>query len=202
MLILVFDTETTDLLDFKLDLLHEDQKARVCQLGAALVDSETREVVDQMECLIKPDGWDEIAPAAFEAHGITIERCEAEGIPMAEALSRFNEMKARAHVRVAFNLNFDKRMMAREAALHGIEHNSEGLESFCAMLNCVKIVNLPPTDKMLAAGIRKPKTPNLTEAYTHFFGEGFDGAHSALADVLATVRVYFAILDHQSAQAA
>lgn len=195
-MILFFDTETTDLLNFKLDLMHPDQKARVCQLAAALVDPDTREITEELNVIIKPDGWT-INPEAAAVHGITMERCEAEGIPMSEALARFDDMKERAKRRVAFNINYDKRMMAREALLLGVPHDSNGLETYCAMTNCIHIVNLPPTERMLQYGIRKPKTPKLTEAYRHFFGQDFDGAHDAMADVRATVKVYFAIQDHK-----
>lgn len=199
-MLLFFDTETTDLLNFKQDLMHADQTARICQLAAALVDPETRETVEELNVLIKPEGWDTISPDAFKAHGLTVERCEAEGVPMTAALEQFNAMKARATRRIAYHINYDKRMMAREANIYGIPHDSEGLDTFCAMTNCVKIVNLPPTERMLQYGINKPKTPNLGEAYRHFFGEDFENAHDAMADVRATIKVYFAILDHKAAQ--
>jgi DNA polymerase-3 subunit epsilon len=53
------------------------------------------------------------------------------------------------------------------------------------------IVNLPPTERMLAAGFNKPKAPKLEECIHHFFGETLAGAHDALVDVRACARVYF-----------
>lgn len=191
----VFDTETTDLLDFKKDLMHESQP-RICQLASALVDPETREIVEEQNVLIKPDGWI-IQPGAQETHGITLEQCEADGIPMIAALEQFNAMKSRAVRRVAFNINYDKRMMAREAQLYGVPHDSEGLDTFCAMTAAKPICALPPTERMLKYGFTGHKTPNLGEAYRHFFGCDFENAHDAMADVRATIAVYFAILDHQ-----
>ena len=41
----------------------------------------------------------------------------------------------------------------------------------------------------------KNKLPKLTEAYQHFFGKDFDGAHSAMANVNAYIEVYFEIKD-------
>ena len=53
------------------------------------------------------------------------------------------------------------------------------------------ICKMPPTPKMLAAGFDKFKMPKLIEAHQHLFGEGFDKAHDAMADVMACKRIYF-----------
>jgi DNA polymerase-3 subunit epsilon len=63
------------------------------------------------------------------------------------------------------------------------------------------ICNLPPTAKMIAARRNHPKTPNLGEAFEFFTGEKLEGAHSALVDVDACMRIYFALKDRQAAPA-
>ena len=65
----------------------------------------------------------------------------------------------------------------------------------CTAKLATKICCLPPTEKMKKARRFHHKTPNLTEAYQFFFGEAFDDAHSAMADVQACMAVYFAIQD-------
>lgn len=71
-----------------------------------------------------------------------------------------------------------------------------GAQSYCTMENSSPILNLPPTQRMLAAGINKPKSPNLTEAYAFFHdGAKFDGAHDAMEDVRACRAVYYKIQD-------
>lgn len=52
---------------------------------------------------------------------------------------------------------------------------------------------------MKAVGRFHHKTPNLGEAYRHFFGRDFDGAHNALADVSACRDIYFAMQDMKDA---
>jgi DNA polymerase-3 subunit epsilon len=54
----------------------------------------------------------------------------------------------------------------------------------------VPVLNLPPTDKMRAAGFVKPKAPTLAECVRFLFDEELEGAHSAMVDCLACARVY------------
>ena len=190
MTIIFFDVETTGLLDFKADLM-EPHQPRICQLAAILTEDDGTEL-EEMNAIIKPDGW--VVPEETAAiHGLTTERCEADGIPMPEALARFNEMKAKCTARAAYNITYDKRMLAREANLYGIPHDSEGLASHCVMQLARPVCNIAPTDKMMRAGRKENKPPKLIEAYRHFFGRDFEGAHNAMADVRACKDVFFQI---------
>jgi len=182
-----FDTETNGLLNFKRDLMDESQP-RIIQLAAILTDRDLVEV-DSMSAYIKPDGWI-IPEETTKIHGITIEKCESDGIPMPEALARFNELKARATHRFAFNIAYDKRMLAREANLYGIPHDSSEIETFCVMTLAKPECKIPPTAKMMSAGFKTYKTPNLSEAHEILLGHAFDGAHDALNDVRATIQVF------------
>jgi DNA polymerase-3 subunit epsilon len=64
------------------------------------------------------------------------------------------------------------------------------------------VLNLPPTERMIAAGFDKPKPPKLEECIRHFFNEDLEGAHDAMADVIACRRVYFHLAALKSAEAA
>src|ERR1700685_1248753 len=115
---LVFDCETSGLLDYKKDLMHESQP-RIVQLAAILC-SETGEVLEIMNKAVKPHNWvvdDETA----KIHGWTTEKLNECGTPMPEVLAEFNGMKARCTDRVAFNASYDKRMLLREERLYNID---------------------------------------------------------------------------------
>lgn len=178
-----FDTESTHLIDFDLDLMDVSQP-RITQIAAVLADDGGK-IHHQMKYLIKPDGW-KISEEATAKTGITTELCEQYGLPIANVLPMFLAMKKRCRVRVAHNISFDKRMVARETNLLGIEHNSEGLVDFCTMRESTNIVQLPKP-----SGKGGYKWPTLSEAYLYFEGKPLEGAHDALADVMACMAIYF-----------
>lgn len=188
MTILFFDCETTGLIDFKADLL-EPHQPRIVQLAAVLTEDDGTHI-EEMNVIIKPDGWT-VPDEVIALHGITTQRCEAEGIPMPEALARFNGMKAKCTARAAYNISYDKKMLAREAGAYGIAHSSEGIASHCVMMMSRPICQIPNIGKK---GIKNPK---LSEAYRHFFGCDFDGAHDAMNDVIAAMAIFFKIQELQ-----
>lgn len=53
---------------------------------------------------------------------------------------------------------------------------------------------------MRAANRFHYKTPTLAEAYEHFMGKPLENAHSAMADVLGCMAVYFAMKDPVDAE--
>jgi DNA polymerase III epsilon subunit-like protein len=82
---LIFDCETNALLDFKKDIMHESQP-RIIQLAAILC-NESGQIIEQMNMLAKPDGW-EIDAGAQSVHGISLETCEAQGVPLCRQYSQ------------------------------------------------------------------------------------------------------------------
>ncbi|MCM8736637.1 3'-5' exonuclease [Azospirillum sp. A1-3] len=187
-MILAFDTETTGL-PVKWAPLTSPQQPHVVQLAALLMkDADTE--IDSMNVIVQPDGWT-IPEAAARVHGITTERAMDEGIPLVDTIGRFNDLLAQAKTLVAHNIEFDTQLMKTAFYRAGAEPARQNLPRFCTMAASLRIVNLPPTPKMLAAGFNKPKPPQLKECIAHFFGEGLDGAHDALVDVRACARLYW-----------
>ena len=193
-MILVFDTETTGLPDWKLPSDHPGQPHLV--EIACLVYTDGGQLRDEYHVLVKPDGWT-IPDRAAEIHGISTERALDEGIPERLAVAQYHLMLRAARLRVAHNISFDDRLMRIAALRAGMTRpeieDLEGRPSYCTCKAAAPIVNLPPTAKMLKAGFNKPKAPNLTECFKHFFGEDLVGAHGALADAKACARVYYAM---------
>lgn len=182
------DTETTGLLDFKLDLHHPSQP-RICALAATLYSPEEG-VLDEMDVLIQPDGWI-IEEGAAAVNKLTLEICRQRGIPMREALERYNALKEKCTHRIGWNPSYDKRMLAREAKVYDMDHNSEGKGTIDLCKISTKICQLPPTAAM-RGGFKAPK---LTEAYPIIMGRELVGAHTALEDTRAVMEIHLKLLE-------
>lgn len=205
-LALIYDTETTGLPDFKApsEAAHQPH---IVQLAACLVDLDTRKEISSMDVIIRPNGWtipDEVAAI----HGITTAHAEAVGIEEKTALDMFMALWAGpGRTRIAHNEQFDARIL-RIALKRFFDTPDEVLpisdtwkegRAECTAKLATPICQIPPTEKMVKAGLNKFKTANLREAYRHFMGCDFENAHSAMADVRACMTVFFKILDQKAA---
>lgn len=201
---LFYDTETTGLPLFK-EPSEDPRQPHIVQLAALLVDLNTRKTLACMNMICRPDGW-EIPEEMAAIHGITNEQALLEGLPESYVLSTFRELHEIADERIAHNESFDARII--RIAIKRILCDDELADAWkagnadCTARLTTPICSIPPTSKMTKAGFLKFKTPNLQEAYQHFFGKPFEGAHDAMADVLACKDVYFAIIDRQQGEAA
>lgn len=203
--ILFFDTETTGLPLFKEPSDHPGQP-HVVQLAAELCVEETGKTLGAINLILKPEGWT-MAPEALETHGITEDLAERYGVPSRAALDAFLELWCNADTRCGHNEPFDARML-RIAIMRCAYWSGEDMQtsagqvpfadywkagpSYCTQGASTKLVN-----DARPAGEKK-KTAKLIEAYRHFFGKDFDGAHSAQGDMLATKAVYYAIKAHNA----
>ena len=188
-MILIYDTETDGLVHGDLPPEHPLQPHLV-QLGCVLADDDGRERA-AVSLIVRPEGW-AIPEAAFRAHGISTEEAVRCGVPHAVAVAAFTQLRALADTLAVHNAPFDRLVMAAAIARTGRQSASPGpLRHLCTMQMAAPIVNLPPTDRMRAAGFTKPKPPSLSEAYRAFFGEELVGAHDALVDARACARILF-----------
>lgn len=188
-----FDTETTGLPDFKAPSESAHQP-HIVQLAALLVDMDTRETIQSMDVIIRPDGWT-IPDDVAAVHGITTEHAAEVGIPENLAVSMFMELWV-GRPRIAHNEQFDARILRIALMRHQSEDAADIWKSGpaeCTARMATPICQIPPTAKVVKAGFNKFKTPNLGEAYRHFTGKELVNAHSAMADVLACRDVYFEI---------
>lgn len=200
-MLLFFDTETTGLPPRGAPIDHPGQPHLV-QFAAILVDDAGAERACA-SMVIRPDGWS--IPAEVAAiHGISDDVAGVCGLPLSAAVGMFHRMVQAARIVVAHNLDFDLAIMG--AAHH--RHVGGGDAGFlvvlgerercCTMRLATPVLNLPPTPRMVAAGMDKPKPPKLAECVKHFFGEDLAGAHDALVDVRACRRVYEALRAHEA----
>jgi DNA polymerase-3 subunit epsilon len=191
-MILVYDTETTGLPDFKARSADPIQP-HIVQLALVLFDDAGTEV-DHWSMTVIPECWT-IPPETIAIHGITQEEATECGVPEYEAASRFLAWQARASLRVAHNESFDRRIMRIAMTRAGFERDvieaTEARASFDTCRSAQDIVNLPPTSAMVARGMMGAKPPKLTECIDYFFQEKIEGAHDALVDARACARIYF-----------
>jgi DNA polymerase-3 subunit epsilon len=170
-----FDTETTDLPDYKSPA--GPHQPHVVQLAAVLVDGAAeRSVVT----LVQPEGWT-IHPGAQATHGITLAWAQAEGVPIAQAIEQFDELLSQADLAVAHNVRFDRLLMDSEYLRLG--RQVAWPETFCTMQASTNIVRLP-------GNYGKYKWPTLEEAFRHFYRRPPAGAHDALADVRTCMAIF------------
>jgi DNA polymerase-3 subunit epsilon len=87
---LIFDTETTGLPLFEQPSDHPDQPHLV-QLGALLVDLDTRRELASVDLIMRPDGW-VIGEEVSKIHGITHELAMDVGVPEAVAVDALISM--------------------------------------------------------------------------------------------------------------
>lgn len=213
--ILFYDTETTDLPKFKLPS-EDPTQPHITQIAAELCEEETGKTLGAISLLLKPEGW-VMSAEALATTGITEEHADLYGVPAKVALDAFLELWTNADIRCAHNETFDARIL-RIAIMRCTYWSMEAMQtsagevpfsdywkaapSFCTQTNSTKILNLPPTEKMMAKRMTGPKSPNLGEAYYHFTGKVLDGAHDAQVDIMACKAVYYGIKKHHAAIAA
>jgi DNA polymerase-3 subunit epsilon len=198
MLTLVYDTETSGFIDKRAPATSPSQPHLV-QLGMVLYDEQEIERAT-VDLIVKPPEGVTIPEGAAKAHGITTEMANRYGVSLELAVAVFVNLRRLASIMVGHNEEFDRIVM--DAAIHRTgrkpSHPGPGIYG-CSMRESEQLVKLPPTPKMIAAGLgNKFKAPSLTEAHLFFFGATFEGAHSAIADCRACGRVWFELKRRQA----
>lgn len=184
MAILFFDTETTGKVDWQLPPA-DPKQPRLVQLGAILTDSD-KTVKATLSVTIKPNGF-EIPEAADAIHGITTHLADKFGVDIDVAMSLFAQLAERASIIVAHNFDFDNAVIGGEFGRMGWTDPFVGRDVVCTMRRATDICRIP--------GRKGFKWPSLAEAYQHFHGRGFDGAHDAMTDARACMDVFFKLVE-------
>ncbi len=181
---LFFDTETVGLpKNYRAPVTDLDNWPRMIQIAWALCDADG-DIIEAAGSIIKPEGF-VIPEQVAKIHRITTERALKEGKPLIEILTRFNELVERSEFIVAHNIGFDKKIIGAEFIRKKIESTFEEKEKICTMLSSTKFCKLP--------GQYGFKWPKLSELYIKLFGQDFEDAHDAAADIRATVDCFWAL---------
>ena len=190
---LFYDFETTGFPLYS-EPSEDPRQPHIVQLGAQLVNMNTRKVVSSLDIIVRPEGWS-IPAEATQVHGITTEMAMDLGVPEGAAAEMLLELwkPTAPRLRIGHNEGFDARIMRIALMRHVDEHTADiwkGGPKFCTQPASTRILN---QDRR--AGGEKSKTANLREAFEFFTGRPMANAHSAMADVDGCKTVYFAIQD-------
>ena len=198
--ILFFDTETNGLPLFR-ERSSDPRQPHLVQAAAILVDEDTRETISSFDMTATPEGWD-IPDAVAEIHGITTERATQTGIQEELIIKAIYQLSLLAGRRIGHNESFDARIVRIGLKRFGndfaVDH-WKAMPADCTQKMATPIVKAPASEKMKAAGRHGSKTANLSEAYEFFMGKPLKDAHSAMADTVACMEVYWRIKDWATA---
>ena len=184
---LIFDTETTGLpRNYNAPISDLDNWPRVVQLAWQLHD-EAGELISQKDFIIRPDGFN-IPFESERVHGISTELANSNGIPIQNVLEHFVKDLFKANFIVGHNLQFDINVLGSEFIRLGHDMPLTKPVLDTCTEKSAQLCKLP--------GGRggKYKLPTLTEIHEFLFGEKFDEAHNATADVESTARCFLELL--------
>jgi len=181
---LFFDTETTGFF-YRDRPLTDPAQPHLCQLGAILTDA-TGATQAELNMLVRPDGWI-IPEGAQRVHGISQQHAAKYGVEESQVVRLFRDLCFLADLLVAHNFAFDDSIL--DIAYARYEITKQPRSSYCTMKESTPLCKIPSA----RGGYKWPK---CTEAYKHFFGVEFDGAHDAMADVRACKDIFFAIKNY------
>lgn len=139
--------------------------------------------IDAKDYIIRPDGF-EISEASAKVHGITQEIALAKGVDLGPVLSKLSLMLAVTDLVIGHNIDFDRAIC--EASFYRLRRPAGyfGRKTFCTMKATTDFVGI-------AGKYKKNKWPTLSELHEKLFATGFDGAHSASADIEATAKCFW-----------
>lgn len=176
-----YDTETTGLPDWSVPS-GDPCQPHIVQLAGFLCNAETQEVIQSMDVIVKPDGW-EIPEEMTVIHGISNEMAMDIGIPEKLAVELLLALRGDFE-RVAYNKTFDQRII--RIALKRFFDDEELEEKWA--------VKEDHHDSMrMAQKAFGGKNMKLADAYLKSTGKTLENAHTAMADTMACMEIYFAL---------
>ena len=184
---LIFDTETTGLPDnYKAPMDDTENWPRLVQLAWQTHD-ENGQLIAARNYIVRPEGFT-IPFNSEKVHGISTERAEREGYELKEVLRIFDADVRSCEYLVGHNIDFDIKIVGAEFVRTDLEHGVLELGSIDTKDEATDFCKIP------GGKGGKFKWPKLSELHEVLFGEPFEDAHNAAADVEATARCFFALL--------
>lgn len=176
----VIDTETSGLFDFSKPADAEGQP-RLAHLAMILL---TEDLAEERisEIFVKPDGW-KMSPEVAAINGLTMDVLNEKGAPVGDALAAYGQVIDDGYIIVAFNAQYDTKIMRGEMRRAKIDDRFERTPNICVMRGATDVCQVPK-----ASG-RGYKFPKLAEACAHFKIKQED-AHRAMGDARAALAIF------------
>lgn len=185
---LIFDTETTGLpKNYSAPVSDTENWPRMVQVAWQLHNKNGR-LIKSGNHIVKPDGFT-IPYNSEKIHGISTQRALDEGIELSETLKDFMESANEAEFLVGHNINFDINIVGCELFRMGVENKLAEVKVLDTMQFAIDYCQIPGGR---GGGF---KFPTLSELHQKLFGEPFEDAHNAAADVEATTRCFLEMLN-------
>lgn len=172
----VIDTETSGLMNFKLPA-DDPSQPRIASLSIIKANDDL-DVEDEVHLFIKPDGWI-LSEEIMKLTGLTMEKLEAEGVLIADALAHYTAAIKEGRISVSHNHQFDGKMLRGEFRRLALPDLFDETKNICTMRTLTDVCKIPPNGRR--GGYKFPK---LSEACV-FFGLDMMGDHSAQNDAHA-----------------
>lgn len=178
MRIFFLDTETTDLIKQNAKL--EEQPYIVEFAGLVY---EGYDLVEKIHFLCKPPV--SILTSSSKIHGIDDEKVK-DMEPIGSKLAVIIAQMVLADIIVGHNISFDMNMLWFECCRHKLQKDFMQFKekTYCTMKETTELLKIP-------GNYGKYKWGKLQDLHLHLFGEEFEHAHSALADIEATAKCFF-----------
>lgn len=192
---LFYDFETNGLPLFS-EPSEDPRQPHVVQAAAVLVDVETRKTLASLDAISIPDDWG-IPDDVVAIHGITSTRALMLGVPEQLIVDLLWGWGQFATVRVGHIESFDARVMriALKRFYPGVVMRGDLVVADDWKARPTECTSKLVRPIMKLAGLDTRSFPSLANAYRFYFGEELENAHSAMGDVLGTMRLYWAIKD-------
>jgi DNA polymerase-3 subunit epsilon len=157
---LVIDTETSGLFDFSKPADAEGQP-RLANLGMILLGDKFKHWAE-WNLFVRPDGWTMNAEAT-KINGLITEYLMEHGLPLRDVLETYASMIDMPNtVVVAFNAQYDTKVMRGELRRAGMPDRFETTPNICLMRGSIGVCKIP---RAKGNGYKFPK---LEEACAHF----------------------------------
>jgi DNA polymerase III epsilon subunit-like protein len=129
-----------------------------------------------------------MSEGASKVNGLTTEHLAENGVPVSEVLDIYTKLVEDGHILVAFNAQYDMKIMRGELRRAERDDLFERTPNICVMRACIDICCIP---KARGGGFKFPK---LAEACEHF-GITNLNAHDAMGDASAALDIFRILRD-------